>query len=246
MRIITVHHHKGGVGKSTTVQYLAHNLTRRGHRVLVVDGDAQGNQTAAWGEVPGVGLAEAYRAEMESGNAEQFVRKLAQGPSLLAGGPSLQIVQEEIANFRGTRVGLLAGILQRFRLSFDYTIIDTPPAAGWLVFNALFAADVILAPVQCEAFAIQGIAGLQSTLEQIGRETRTRLGLTWIVPTFVDGRRREHGDYLAALREAYGAIVTATAIRTDAGVPRAQTTASLSERGRAASDYAALVAEIAA
>jgi len=248
MRIVCVHNQKGGVGKTTTVQYLAYNLAAVGRRVLVVDSDPQANLTAAFGIDPaGVGLVDALRGEIRGDDnlTASFIRPVRERIDILSSCAGLRLVQEEMSAWTGSRAELLGFALKPLATTYDYALIDSPPGAGWLVVNGLAAADQIVAPVKCEAFSIDGIHGVSVEIERVGASLRRKgMRLDRIVATMVDRRVKEQGAYLDHIRKINPGLIAKTEIRIDARIPAAQTDSKESLGSRAATDYAALAKEL--
>lgn len=252
--VISIHHRKGGVGKTTTAQHLGAVSALQNQKTLLIDFDGQGNLTDSVGFKDfEYGTAEVLRAAMndtgEITDISQGIYEIKSNLHLMPGCNKLFKVQQEIANFVGNRGELLNDLLKSIGgWGFNVIIIDTPPSDGWLVANALLAADCIYTPVACEAFAIDGIAGLSETLGELGRKNKRKLAITRLIPTRMDGRIKEHSEYLSSLRKRYGDLVTQAIIRTDSNIPKSQTENlsifEFAKTSRAAVDYRNLAKEI--
>jgi len=249
MTVYTINNVKGGVAKSTTSHILATIAARKGQRVLLIDADGQASLTRFTGTEPQAGVADALRNLIASKNANPQTINIEERLEILPGTYSLFSLEDEIALYRGLRHALLDDLLRSVALDYDIVIIDTPPHAGWLVYNALFAADRIIVPIQCEAASIEGIGDLSTTLDRCSEEFRKKIPLSYIVPSFLDGRRTEQKLYLRALRKQYGEVVTKTEISTDSSIPRSQTQNCTimdlkGKKSRAIVEYEALANEV--
>jgi len=186
--IISVVNQKGGVGKTTTAVNLASFLSEMGKKVLLVDFDPQANATS------GVGVV--------SDNVEFSIYHLLMGladlDTVLCPTPfnNLHILPSS-ADLAGAEVELvgqvsretcLKKVLSPLRDFYDYVIIDCPPSLGLLTLNALVASTHALIPVQCEYYALEGIAGLMKTLNLVKESYNDQLEILGIVLTMFDVR----------------------------------------------------------
>jgi chromosome partitioning protein len=188
-RILAVANQKGGVGKTTTAvnagAYLALGL-----RVLLVDLDPQANATSSLGLDPNgvelstydalIGQAPLAAAIVGTGRA-QF--DIAPASRALAG------AQVELVDLPD-RERRLKTALEEVRGGYDVVIVDTPPSLGILTLNAMVAADLLLAPVQCEYLALEGVAQLMETIELVRATLNPRLELLGMLMTMYDPRTR--------------------------------------------------------
>jgi chromosome partitioning protein len=213
-RIIAVANQKGGVAKTTTAINLAASLAMAGQRVLVVDLDPQGNLTS------GVGLkgqsapaGTVYEALMsDAPDARAFV--LPTGFDHLSVMPAnRQLTGAEIElvtlDARERRVRRLVHAL---RSEFQYIFIDTPPSLGLLTLNGLVAADTVLIPLNCEYFALEGIAELMATIDRVRGALNPALGIEGVLLTMYDERTYLGQLVSANVREYFGEKVYKTVI----------------------------------
>lgn len=179
---------KGGVGKTTTAVNLAAGLALADRRTLVVDLDPQGNATTGLG-VPKTDLyPTVYHALLGTEPAEKAVRATAlSNLSLLPSDVDLVGAEIELVGLE-RREHRLREALTSVDDSYDYVMIDCPPSLGLLTVNALAAARWVLVPLQCEFYALEGLAHLLKTTKLVRERLNPTLEILGIVLTMYDGR----------------------------------------------------------
>jgi len=191
-RVVAVANQKGGVGKTTTAVSLATGLALRGHAVLLIDLDPQGNASTSLGVAPEArspGTYEVLRGDIAARAAVQPTT--IGGLALMPAGAHLVGAELELASTERPQVRL-RGAINVLRAetfdAFDYIFIDCPPSLGLLTINGLVAADGVLVPLQCEFFALEGISSLSRTIDGLRRTLNPHLRLDGIVLTMFDKR----------------------------------------------------------
>ncbi len=210
--VVAIVNQKGGVGKSTTAINLSAYLANLGEQVLVVDMDPQGNATSGLGVTVDDGSC-MYDVLLEGKPMEQVAI-----PSEVEG---LSIAPATI-NLVGAEVELVSALAREFKLKramdklpdglYDRVLIDCPPSLDLLTLNALTAADEVLIPMQCEYYALEGLAGLLDTLSLIQRELNPRLAVAGMILTMHDGRTRLAQEVEREVREHFPELVFDTVI----------------------------------
>src|SRR5690554_1596352 len=220
-RVIAVTNQKGGVGKTTTCVNLAASLAATKRRVLLVDMDPQGNATMGSGvdkntlELSGYDLL-TKRATA----AEVIVRAEASGFDILPANGDLTAAEVELMNEIG-REHRLRLSLATVSGNYDYILIDCPPSLNLLTVNSLSAADSVLIPMQCEYYALEGLAALMNPVEQIRESENPNLQIEAILRTMCDGGYTVTLDASSQLRGYFGDKVHRAVIPRKVGLAEA-------------------------
>ena len=203
-RVYAVANQKGGVGKTTTAVNLAACLAEAGERTLVIDLNPQANATSGLGmRANGTSSYDLlHGAPLEEVAHETKFRNLSLVPSR----PELAGAVIELAH-GGEAERYLAHSLERSGHRFSFVFIDCPPSLGPLTVNALAAAERVIVPVQCEYYALEGLAQLLRSIDLIRARLNPRLSIAGLLLTMVDARTRLAADVAADLRRAFGELV---------------------------------------
>ena len=227
-KVIAVANQKGGVGKTTTSVNLTAALARLGKKTLLVDFDPQGNSTSGMG-VSKRSNPTAYDVVMGRVSAEDAVIRLPYG-WVLPSNTDLSGAEVELANVE-RREYRLREALDAVRDDFDYIFIDCPPSLGILTLNAFTAADSLLVPLQCEYYAMEGVADLTTSVKIANRRLNKNLYIEGILLTMYDNRLNFSTQVAEELRRYFGARVYDTVI------PRNVRLAEAPSHGRPITEY---------
>jgi chromosome partitioning protein len=210
-QVIALANQKGGVGKTTTAVNVAACLAEAGERTLVVDLDPQANATSGLGER--ANGTSTY--DLLDGATVREIAKRTRFANLelVPSKPDLAGAAAELAAAEGGE-GFLRTALEGARGAYSFVFLDCPPSLGSLTVNALAASDRVLVPVQCEYYALEGLAQLLDSIERIRGRLNPRLTVAGLLLTMADGRTRLAADVAAEVRRHFDGLVF------DAVIPR--------------------------
>ena len=192
-KTIAIANQKGGVAKTTTAINLAASLVASRQRVLLIDLDPQGNATMGSGVDKNNLIHTSNDVLLHDCLAAQACLTTISGFDLIPGNGDLTVAEVSLME-RDKRETFLFKALQSLQNQYDFILIDCPPALNTLTLNALVAADSVLIPMQCEYFALEGLAALMSTIEQVRSSVNPRLQLEGVLRTMYDSRNRLCSD----------------------------------------------------
>ena len=185
--IVVVANQKGGVGKTTTSINLAYALACLNQEVLLVDFDPQGNAGSGLGVTVADGEKSVYHLITGVAPFDQVVRQTSnEFLDVLPACKDLAGAEVELVNERG-RENKLKEALTTIRDMYKFIIIDCPPSLGLLTLNAMMAADSVITPVQCEYYAMEGLAHFMGTVNKIKQFLHPKLKMDGGVLTMYDG-----------------------------------------------------------
>jgi chromosome partitioning protein len=212
-RILAMCNQKGGVGKTTSTINLGAALAEYGRRVLLVDFDPQGALSVGLGVNPLQLDRTVYNLLMERDIDvhDVMLKTDVAGMDLLPSNIDLSAAEVQLVN-EVAREQTLARVLKPVIDDYDVILVDCQPSLGLLTVNALTAADGVIIPLECEFFALRGVALLIQTIEKIQERLNPRLELEGILATMYDARTLHGREVLARVVEAFGDRVFHTVI----------------------------------
>jgi chromosome partitioning protein len=211
-RIISLSNQKGGVGKTTTAINLSAALAEYGRKVLAVDFDPQGALSAGLGvrthDVPTI--YDLMLGTVKNPN-EVIVHTAFENLDVIPANIDLSAAEVHLIN-EVARETILARVLARVSDQYDVILIDCQPSIGLLTVNALTAAHGVLIPLECEFFALRGVALLVETIEKVKDRLNPAIELDGILATMYDARTLHSREVLERVVETFGPKVLETVI----------------------------------
>ncbi len=187
-KIIVVANQKGGVGKTTTTINLAASLANAGKKILVVDMDPQGNATSGFGVDKNEVEHTIYERLLDlCSNDDCVISGAFPGLDLIPSNINLAAAETELVDIEDKEYKL-ANILKDLKEKYDFIMIDCPPSLNLLTINAMCAGESVLIPIQCEYYALEGLAQLLQTISLVSERMNEKLQIEGIVFTMYDGR----------------------------------------------------------
>lgn len=218
--IISMTNQKGGVGKTTSTINLGAALALTGRKVLLVDFDPQGSLSVGLGVNPHNLELSIYNLLLsrEYSFDDVLIPNAAPGCDLLPANIDLSAAEVQLVS-EVARELTLKRILDPVRSRYDFIIIDCAPSLGLLTVNALTASQKVIIPLECEFFALRGVALLYDTIQKVTDRLNPELELLGILPTMVNTRTIHSREVMERVVEAFGEKVFHTVIRRTVKFP---------------------------
>ena len=247
-RILAMCNQKGGVGKSTTAQNVAVFLSALGKKVLLVDLDSQANTTSGMGFNPRKLEKSLYDVLMNRATIKEVIKKTKSlNVDLLPASSSLAGAGIELVDMRDREYKLKEALFE-VRQHYHFIIIDSPPSLGLLTINAITASHKIIIPVQCEYYALEGLADLLRTIQLVNTNLKTRAGVMGALLTMYDRKSRLHCAVAKEIRRKFPGYVFNAIIPRNVSLAEApsfgQTILQYDPYSHGAKAYRALAQEI--
>ena len=219
-RILAMCNQKGGVGKTTTTINLGAALAEYGRRVLLLDFDPQGALSVGLGINAHELDRTVYNLLMERGTRVQDVLLKTEVPGLDLVPANIDLSAAEVQLVgEVAREQVLARALEEVRDEYDVVLVDCQPSLGLLTVNALTAADGVIVPLECEFFALRGVALLVDTINKVQDRLNPKLEVEGILATMYDSRTLHGREVLARVVDAFGDRVFHTVINRTVKFP---------------------------
>jgi chromosome partitioning protein len=205
---------KGGVGKTTTTINLGAAMAEYGRKVLLVDFDPQGSLSVGLGLKPHEMGLTVYNALMQDDVtvADVIVASGVPGMDLVPSNIELSAAELQLVN-EVAREQTLQRVLKPVLADYDFVLIDCQPSLGLLTINALTASDGVIVPLECEYFALRGVALLKTTIDRVRERLNPGLEIDGVLGTMYDSRTLHGREVMESLVQGWGDLVYHTVIR---------------------------------
>ena len=220
-RIIAISNQKGGVGKTTTAISLSGALLEYNKKILLVDMDPQGNCSRGLGVDAALIKYTLYNLFVNDIDVKKVIKKTAyKGLDILPSTVNLAIAESKMNS--SNPLMKLKTVLKSVENDYDYIIIDTPPSYGFLSMSSLIAAKEVIIPVQCEYFALEGVAQILATISNIQATYNRELNISGFLMTMYDARLKVATEVTTEIRGLFKEKTFVTQIPRNNSIVEAQ------------------------
>ncbi len=204
-QVITIANQKGGVGKTTTAVNLSAALALEGKKVLLIDADPQSNATTSLGFHRDSYEYNLYHVMLGTKDLSDIILDVKSIDNLYVAPSNIGLVGIEKEFYKNTkdRELVLKRRIDEVKKDYEFIIIDSPPALGPLTINTLSAANSVLIPIQCEFFALEGLAQLLNTIKLIRQTINRQLEIKGFLPTMYSGQNNLSKQVFADLAKHF-------------------------------------------
>lgn len=206
-KLIAVSNQKGGVGKTTSCVNLAAYLAKAGYKVLLVDLDPQGNSTSGLGvdKSRPFSVYSIICGQVQITDKDVITMTSVPNLSILPSNKGLEGAEVELAFVEKDKEKVLLKELIKIKNDYDYIFLDCPPSLGLITINALAACNSVLIPIQCEFFALEGLAQLMNTIKIIRNFLNKNLEIEGVLLTMYDSRSKLSDQVANEIKKNFGA-----------------------------------------
>jgi len=201
-KIYSITNQKGGVGKTTTSINLAASMVAMKRKVLLIDLDPQGNATMGCGVDKNGVSKSVYELLVQQTPANDVICESESGIDVIPANSDLTAAEVELLDVKMKEMRL-SYHLANIKSKYDYVLIDCPPSLNMLTVNALCASDGVIIPMQCEYFALEGLADLIQTVQNISKVANPKLQIEGVLRTMYDPRNSLTKDVSEQLNEYF-------------------------------------------
>ena len=212
-KVMAIANQKGGVGKTTTAINLSAAMSELGKKILVIDLDPQGNTTSGFGLNKNELEDTVYDLMLGDLSANEVLHSIPclENLKLIPANVDLAGAEIELLD-KEKKEYILRNAIDYIKEDFDYIFIDCPPSLNMLTINAMTTADSVVVPIQCEYYALEGIAQLIKTIDLVHKRLNDKLSIEGVVFTMYDARTNLSSDVVDSVKQSLNTRIFSTII----------------------------------